>query len=298
MYLSLASRGVYSNSQGLQEFSIGFKLKIAVIMPWAGEDFEIFKFAIESINQQILQANEKILVVAKPDLILDKQITNILRGWKVIRPGKKCLPGESRNIGIANLSSDISHIMLMDADDISHPNRLSALSKPFQNGFNGVAGSQAVIFSGLTLFGRFLFCGYPKMPLSRGKIEEELGKNRVPIVMSSIMFDRKILQSVKGYPENLARGEDLEFIKDIVANHHKVMNIQEVLYAYRRKPLQKFSGYLEDVMARGVHNFLWIRYLLHIWKRVFFIIIGIPVSIKWWGIEQKLAKYLIDTGDE
>lgn len=185
----------------------------------------------------------------------------------------------------------------MDADDISHPNRISALSKPFQIGFNGVVGSQAVIFSGVKFFGRSLFCGYPKMPLSEKKIKEELRKNRVPIVMSSIMFDREILQTVKGYPENLARGEDLEFIKAIVANQHSVMNIHEVLYAYRRKPLQDFSGYLEDVVARGVHNFLRIRYFLHIWKRVFFIIIGISSSIKWRGIESKLNKFLIETRD-
>ena len=133
--------------------------------------------------------------------------------------------------------------------------------------------------------------------IAEKKIKEELGKNRVPIVMPSIMFDRKILQTVKGYPENLARGEDLVFIKAIVANHHSVMNIHEVLYAYRRKPLQNFSGYLEDVVARGVHNFLPIRYLLHIWKRVFFIIIGISASIKWWGIEEKLNKFLIETRD-
>lgn len=263
-------------------------------MPWSGEGFDVLKFAIESINQQKLKASDKILVIAKPDLILNSKLTNSLRDWKVFTPGKKCLPGESRNIGIANISSDISHIILMDADDISHPDRLSKLSKPFYNGFNGVVGSQAVIFSGLKLFGRFLFFGYPKMPISESKIKEELGKNRIPIVMSSIMFDRQILQTVKGYPENLARGEDLEFMKDIVANHHRVINIHEVLYAYRRKPLQKFSGYLEDVEARGVDNFLWIRYALHICKRIYFIIIGIPVSIKWWGIDEK---FLIETGD-
>lgn len=266
-------------------------------MPWAGEDFEIIKFAIQSINQQTVQASEKILIIAIPDLILDKKLTNFLQDWKVITPGKRCLPGESRNIGMANISSDISHIILMDADDISHPNRISALSKPFQIGFNGVVGSQAVIFSGVKFFGRSLFCGYPKMPLSEKKIKEELRKNRVPIVMPSIMFDREILQTVKGYPENLARGEDLEFIKAIVANQHSVMNIHEVLYAYRRKPLQDFSGYLEDVVARGVHNFLRIRYFLHIWKRVFFIIIGISSSIKWRGIENKLNKFLIETRD-
>jgi len=266
-------------------------------MPWAGEDYEILKLAIESINQQKLKASEKILIVAKPDLILDQKLTNNLRDWKIITPEKKCLPGESRNIGIANISSDISHIILMDADDISHPNRLSALSKPFQNGFNGVAGSQAVIFSGMKFFGRFLFCGYPKMPLSERKIEEELENNRVPIVMPSIMFDRQILQTVRGYPENLVRGEDLQFMKEIVANHHRVMNINEALYAYRREPLQKFSSYLEDVLARGVHDFLWLRYFLHIWKRVFFIIIGVPVSISWWGTEEKLMKVLIETGD-
>ena len=261
-------------------------MKVSVILPWAGEPKKTLAYAIQSINQQTSMPFEKILITAKEKLIVSQELNPLLVDWKVISSDKNCLPGEARNFGFSNLNKESTHILLLDADDISHPERIAHLSSMFIDGKCKVIGSQAVLFTISTRSSQIKFFGYPKVALSKEKIESALLKNRIPMVMPSIMFDRRIIDSQIAYPEDLQRGEDLEFLKLIVSSGFPIMNIDKVLYAYRRKPLQKIADYRLDVKFRGVKNFVVFRYIMHLAKRIIFFVWRVNTTFEW----KKIAK--------
>lgn len=261
-------------------------MKVSVILPWAGEPKETLAFAIQSVNQQTSKPFEKILIIAKIDLVISQELNPLLVDWKVISPNKNCLPGEARNFGFRNLNIQSTHILLLDADDISHPDRIAQLSSIFIDGKCKVIGSQAVLFKKSTKSSQIKFFGYPKVELLEEKIKSALLKNRIPMVMASIMFDRRIIDYQIAYREDLQRSEDLEFLKLIISRGFPVMNIDKVLYAYRRKPLQKIADYRLDVKSRGVNNFLVLRYIMHLAKRIFFFVWRVNTTFEW----KKIAK--------
>jgi glycosyltransferase involved in cell wall biosynthesis len=263
-------------------------MKVSVIMPWAGEPKDTLAYAIQSINQQTSKPFEKLLITARKDLVVSQELSPLLVNWKVISPNKNCLPGEARNFGLRNLNNESTHILLLDADDISHPERIARLSSSFTDGNCKVVGSQAVLFTQSTKRSDIKFFGYPKVKLGEEKIKSELLKNRIPMVMASIMFDRRIVDSQIAYPEDLKRGEDLEFLKLVISSGFPIMNIDKVLYAYRRKPLQSFEDYRLDVKFRGVKNFLIFRYTIHLAKRIFFLAWRVNTTFQWKKIAMEI----------
>ena len=96
----------------------------AIMAVWAGDRPHQIKAAIESVLNQSRQADEFVIVIDGP---VDSQISACLAKFKTDRSIKiVALPqnigrGMARNHGIKLATSDI--IAMMDADDVSRPNR-------------------------------------------------------------------------------------------------------------------------------------------------------------------------------
>lgn len=203
--------------------------EISVIMPvHSAIDPEHFNQAVISILNQTLTPSECIIIVDGPvKQYLKKQLMKIEQNSivNVIYLKKNSGPGVTRSIGIDNAKSDI--IALMDADDISLPERLEKQYKIINRGNIDVVGSWIEEF-------RVLPGDLKKVrvvPEDHSKIYR-FGKWRMPVNNVSLMFTKESYKKAGGYTDQ-KRNEDWSLIVRMLVNDCKFYNIQEVLIKAR-----------------------------------------------------------------
>src|SRR5690606_9115564 len=108
-----------------------------LICVYKGDDAECFREALESIINQTLKPDEIILVVDGPIPTSINEVINIYEEYpffKVTRIAENTGHGNARRIGLNNCSYDL--VAIMDADDISVPNRFEMQIKCFKENSN------------------------------------------------------------------------------------------------------------------------------------------------------------------
>ncbi|MBI4722737.1 MAG: glycosyltransferase [Candidatus Stahlbacteria bacterium] len=136
---------------------------------------------------------------------------------------------KSRNKGMKVAQGE--YIAVMDADDISLPNRLELQVKFLdENSHIGLLGSYYFIIDGA---GNFLKSVKPV--LTNNELQTKLMEGN-PIAHGSIMFRKECLNTIGGYREKFRYSHDYDLILRI-AEHFQIANIPELLYKYRINPL-------------------------------------------------------------
>jgi glycosyltransferase involved in cell wall biosynthesis len=159
-------------------------------------------------------------------------VTEILDSYdnvEVIRLKRNCGPAVARNIGLSKiLSKDYDYVAIMDADDVSMPNRLAKqvcfLNKHPRVGAAGCWTRHIDEHTGETTLLR-------KRPTEPTEIRNMMFFN-TGISHASAMFRVDALRSVGVYSENYPAAEDYELLRRVGAKYD-LANVPEYLLAYR-----------------------------------------------------------------
>ena len=176
--------------------------------------------------------------------------------------------GAARNVGIAAARG--AYITWMDGDDVSLPERLEKqLAFLRANPDIGVVGTCAIkVDQDLTPYGVW------DAPEKHAHIAYYLLLGR-PVLCSSLMIRRDILNAVGGFEETGKRGNDIELVSRLICRA-RFYNLPENLYMYRRNDSQTFSAQkakrdYAELMARlltrlwgeapqaSLDRFLWLK---------------------------------------
>lgn len=163
---------------------------------YGGDNPEWFKTAVNSILNQSVRPSEVVLVVDGPvPKPLDSVVTEYeaLPCFKVIRLPQNKGHGEARRIGLENCSNNL--VALMDADDISMPDRFSQQMALFERYPEvSIVGGQISEFLGEETN----IVGYRSVERNNSEICEDLRK-RCPMNQMTVMFRKEDVLSAGGY---------------------------------------------------------------------------------------------------
>jgi len=134
---------------------------------------------------------------------------------------RECL-GLSRSSNLIVSKSCAPVIARMDADDISHPNRLERQWKIIQSNSDVVAVG--------TLCDGIDDGGHKVRPRDRWRVVRR--SRYIPFPHGSVMFRRETFDEVGGYREELAGGEDQDLFSRMTTKG-RVVTLPDILYRYR-----------------------------------------------------------------
>jgi hypothetical protein len=242
--------------------------RVAVVVAWSGEQIPHLISSLNSIDSQTYVAHQKILVT--DGFLIDNALSQKFPDWKII-PNLTDIrgPAVSRNLAFDCLDENVDFVLISDADDVSHPQRIEKLIGMVVVNELDLVGSRAVIISRSKILNRKMIFPYPKMPKSEKLIRRRLLKNRPGFVAPTIMFRKSILDFVGNYNISLLRGEDMDFLRRAVMFDIKIGNSEEFLYGYRQHLLTRYRYMKNDLRYTGRADIAPFIYVVHLSKRMY-----------------------------
>jgi glycosyltransferase involved in cell wall biosynthesis len=270
----------------LEKFSVS-------ICVYGGDNPEWFRTAVESILNQTVKPDEVVLVVDGPvPALMGEVICGYERmpGFRVIRLQNNMGHGEARRTGLSVCSFDL--VALMDADDISAPDRFEKQLKMFAN-------NPELIIAGGDITE---FVGEPDNLVGTRKVfatDEEIKKDmrkRCPMNQVTVMFRKNAVDVAGGYLDWYCE-EDYYLWLRLMLNGGVFGNIQEPLVnvrvgeeMYQRrgglkyfKSEAKLQKYMLDNRIIGFST-----YLMNLTKRLIVQVL-LPNRMRGW-VFQKFAR--------
>ena len=162
--------------------------------------------------------------------VLKAKIGELPKHVEVIRRTKNGGPSPARNVAIRRaIELDLSYIAVLDADDISHPERFAKqLSFLKANPNVGAVGTWGNLIDEIT--GAVISSiSYP--PVLPGGVRLGLCYDNC-IINSSVMLRTSALKKVGLWNESMYTGEDYDLFCRI-SKHYDIANIPEYLISYR-----------------------------------------------------------------
>jgi glycosyltransferase involved in cell wall biosynthesis len=146
--------------------------------------------------------------------------------------------GRARALNVALRECSARYVAILDADDISLPDRLMRQSDYLDN-HSGVAliGSRYRPF----IDERDVTTGCDILPQTFEEVVRSLKVGRHPCFHSSVMFRRDPIVALGGYDETLPCYEDMDLYRKVAA-HHAIVNLDERLSLKRRHSKQFFAS--------------------------------------------------------
>lgn len=168
-----------------------------LICVYGGDNALHFDQAMKSIFDQTLQSEEVVLVIDGP---IGAELTNIVDKYAKLHSQLKTIQletnqghGNARRVGIENCTYEF--IAIMDADDISVPDRFEKQVKIFKNNSQiSIVGGQIYEFVDNTNN----IVGIRNVPEKDADIKEYM-KKRCPMNQVTVMFRKEHILSVGGY---------------------------------------------------------------------------------------------------
>lgn len=208
------------------------KIKVSVIMSCYNEKVEWIEQSIKSIINQTYKNMEIIIVNDNPK---NKKLIELLKIYllkdnriKIINNNENLGLVKSLNKALKNATGE--YIARMDADDISHRNRIERQVKYLiENKEISIVSTYAnIIDENNVKIGK-----YDKNPVDFNKIKKIL-KYRNNFIHPTWMFRKNILDILIEYNE-VPYAEDYEFLCRAVTNEYKIATIPELLLDYRMR---------------------------------------------------------------
>lgn len=202
--------------------------KVTVIMPVYNTGRQYLKAAVDSVKCQTYQDWELFLCDDGSDRSYLPAIRQVAVGdarIHVIYAKKNRGAGYARNVCLR--ASSGKYVALMDADDISAPDRIweqvDFLDRHPEYAF---VGSNAWMIDDHGVWGRRILETTP------GKLSF---LKTLPFIHPSVMVRREVLHAVRGYSEKKQdyRVEDYEWMMRLYAAGYRGYNMQKMLYYYR-----------------------------------------------------------------
>jgi hypothetical protein len=235
--------------------------KITVVMPAYHEDEFQIRQAIESILNQTFGDFCYIIVLDDPD---NKKLINIIEEYAerdkriefyINDENLGCPYSKNRGVKLSNTE----YIAIMDADDISRPNRLEIqLNKLEKENLDIVAGYVRVINnSGEPLY------NMDNLPLTHDMIVKKMKVNNC-MPHPTWLVKKKVYTELEGYAD-MQGCEDYDFLIRAIQNGFKLGMIDQIVLDYRlssssvsRNGLYKqylMMQYIQDKYYTHKHNY-------------------------------------------
>lgn len=200
-----------------------FSVSMAV---YQGDESKHFALALESIYEQTSPPSEVVLVIDGPISNATEQIiSDFLHkkdNLKVIRLEHNMGHAEARRVGLEHCANEL--VALMDADDISLPNRFEEQLACFAQKENvAVVGSLIAEFADDKSTPSYI----RKVPEYDKDIKKYL-KKRCPVNQVSVMFKKSLVQASGGY-QDWYHNEDYYLWIRMSLNGAIFYNLQKVL---------------------------------------------------------------------
>lgn len=206
----------------MKEFSVSMCV-------YGGDNPSWFSGAVDSIVNQTVRPNEIIIVVdGSIPLELDNIISSFEKDslFKVIRLDKNYGHGYARKIGLENCSYDL--IALMDADDISLPDRFEKQLPFFDNDNDiDIVGGNISEFIGEPCN----VVGKRMVPSTDAEIKKYM-KKRCPMNQMTVMFKKASVERVGGYIDWFCDEDYYLWLRMCLADM-KFANVADVLVNVR-----------------------------------------------------------------
>ena len=200
-------------------------LKFSVSMCVYGKDNpEWFDRALFSVLNQTVKPTEIVLVVDGPipteiEVVIEKYLS--MTNLKVVRFEQNQGHGNARRAGFENCSYDL--IALMDADDVSVPDRFEKQLKIFTDQDVDVVGGDISEFIG----DEENIVAYRTVPTTDVDIKEFL-KKRCPFNQQTVMFKKQAVETVGGYVDWYCEEDYYLWIR-LAQKGYKMMNTGTIL---------------------------------------------------------------------
>ncbi len=202
-----------------------------VVCIYEKDDANHFETAIESLYQQTLLPSEVVVVGdGKLSGALYEKIDYFKKKYQNFRyyelPENRGI-GAASNYGISKCKYEL--VAKMDSDDISVPDRIEKQVNTFlEDAELAILGGQIEEFIN----------NNPKQVVSRREVPigmteiKQFARRRSPLNNPTVMFRKKDIESVGGYPE-MSRAEDYYLFIKLIAANKKLSNLPDVLVKYR-----------------------------------------------------------------
>lgn len=268
------------------------KFSVAMCV-YGGDNPEWFELSVESILNQTVKPNEVVLVVDGPvPQALDEIIKRYLQreDFKVIRFAENQGHGNARRESLNHCSNDL--VALMDADDISLPNRFELQLAEFSKDNElSIVGGNITEFCGA----QENIVGRRNVPCSDAQIKEYL-KFRCPMNQVTVMFKKSHVDDVGGYIDWFCEEDYYLWIR-MHLKGMKFANVPQVLCnvrvgedMYRRRGGWKYfksEAKLQKYM-RNEKIISFAEFFVNVSKR-FIVQVMLPNSIRGW-VFKKFAR--------
>ncbi len=254
---------------------------------------EWFRTAVESVINQTLKPSEIVLVVDGP---VEGELKDIIKIYEqqeifnVVYLSENQGHGNARRKGLENCKYDL--VALMDADDISLPNR-------FEKQINEFVMDESLSIVGGNI-SEFIDCqenvvGYRIVPGTHLQIVEYL-KKRCPFNQVTVMFKKSLVEEVGGYVDWYCEEDYYLWLRMFLAGF-KFKNVPDTLvdvrvgkemysrrggwkYFKSEKALQKYM-LKNKIIGRGT-------YFINVLKR-FVVQVLLPNRLRGW-VFRKFAR--------
>lgn len=201
--------------------------KYSVVMAvYKNDKPEWLKQAVESILNQTVRSDDIVIV---RDGVVPRELEEVLESYDkkhreitVVRLEENVGAGQARNKGVGRVKNEL--VAIMDADDISLPNRFELQLAEFNGNIElALVGGQLSEFEG----DPDNIVGYRKVPTDYGAIKR-FARYRSPINHVTVMFKKSAFSAVGGYPK-LTRAEDYYMVSSLLAKNYAISNLQSVI---------------------------------------------------------------------
>lgn len=273
------------------------RIKFSVAMcVYGGDNAEYFSQAVDSISNQTYLPDEVVLVVDGPlpeslDEIICKYESKPL--FHVIRFKENQGHGNARRAGLAACKNDL--VALMDADDVSLPNRFEEQIKYFAHEKIDVVGGNISEFIG----DESNIVAYRKVPLTDSEIKEYM-KKRCPLNQVTVMFKKAIYEKAGGYIDWYCDEDYYLWLRmmqngAIFANTGSVLvNVRVGADMYRRRGGMKYFKSEAKLQKYMLDNRIigFTTYFINVCKRLIVQVL-MPNSIRGW-LFKKFARNSVE----
>lgn len=258
-----------------------------------GDNPQWFHTAVDSILNQTAKPNEVVLVVDGP---VPEDMDRIIREYeaktmfRVVRLEKNVGHGEARRVGLAECTNEL--VAIMDADDISAPNRFEKQLAVFAKN-----PDIAIVGGNITEF-----AGAPENVVGKRVVPEDdegikrYMKIRCPMNLVTVMFKKTSVEAAGGFIDWFCE-EDYYLWLRMAQKDMQFANVSDILVNVRvgKEMYQRRGGFKYFASEAKLQKYMldnqvigFGTYLVNVVKR-FVVQILLPNKLRSWAF-QKFAR--------
>lgn len=257
------------------------------------DDPSHFNTAVESILNQTMPPSEVVLVVDGP---VPPELNTVIKEFEanpifnVIRLPVNSGHGNARRIGLKNCTNEL--VALMDADDISAPDRFQKQINIFNSNPNlAIVGGNISEFVNDPL----QIVAYRKVPKKDKDIKRYM-KKRCPMNQVTVMFSKSKIEDAGGYLDWYCN-EDYYLWVRLAQKSYQFANVEDILVncrigedLYRRRGGWRYFKSEAKLQRYMLKNKIisFFDFLINVTKR-FIVQVLMPNRLRGW-VFQKMAR--------